>query len=297
MPHRLPPLTALRAFEVAARTGSFTAAATELGVTHGAVSKQIQLLEVWLGQTLFVRSGQRMVPTVHGRAFAAEISEAFDRISDAARRYGTISPTRVLHVNAPTTFAMRWLIPHLPSFYAEHPDVEVRVSTSTTLTDNLRGPFDLAIRRGPQSWDQYEAVRFLDETNTVIASPMLLAGQPLRELADLSTHAILTSETRPGDWEDWLAAAGYGGPPPAKQHRYDHFFVVLQAAMDGFGLAIGPLPVLAQDVAIGRLQLPFPEIRVPRRSYFVLRPLDADPSPILRAFIDWLGRSGRARQE
>ena len=170
--------------------------------------------------------------------------------------------------------------------------MEVRVSTSTTLTDSLRGPFDLAVRRGPQPWDQYEAVRFLDETNTVVASPTLLARQPLRDLRDLAAHTILNSETRPGDWEDWLEAAGYTGQPLTRQHRYDHFFVVLQAALDGFGLAIGPMPVLAQDVALGRLQLPLPEIRVPRRSYYVLRPLDSDPSPIRRSFIEWLRRSG-----
>jgi LysR family transcriptional regulator, glycine cleavage system transcriptional activator len=295
MPHRLPPLTALRTFEVAARAGSFTAAAAELGVTHGAVSKQIQALETWLGQSLFVRSGQRMAPTPHGRAFAAEISEAFDRITDAAQRYGTRAATHVLHVNAPATFAMRWLIPLLPRFYAGHPNVEVRVSTSTTLTETLRGSFDLAIRRGPQPWDQFEATRFLDETDTLIASPALLDQKPVDGLADLSTHTILATETRPGDWEDWLAAAGYVGPPPARRHRFDHYFVTLQATLDGFGLAIGPLPVLAQDVALGRLTTPFPDIRVPRRSYFVLRPLDAGRSPAMRGFLDWLVSAGAGR--
>lgn len=292
MPHRLPPLTALRAFEVAARTGSFTAAAAELGVTHGAVSKQIQSLQVWLGQTLFVRSGQRMAPTPHGRAFAAEISEAFDRITDAARRYGTISATHVLHVNAPATFAMRWLIPLLPEFYAKRQNVEVRVSTSTTLTEGLRGPFDLAIRRGPQPWEQYEATLFLDEADTVVASPILLDRQPLRDLEELADHAVLSTETRPRDWEDWLAAAGYVGPPPARRHRFDHFFVTLQAALDGFGLAIGPMPVLRHEIALGRLCMPFREIQVPRKSYFVLRPLDADQSPTMRAFIEWLVTTG-----
>lgn len=293
MPHRLPPLTALRTFEVAARAGSFVAAAAELGVTHGAVSKQIQALESWLGQSLFVRSGQRMAATPHGRAFAAEISEAFDRISDAAQRYGTLAATHVLHVNAPATFAMRWLIPLLPGFYAAHPNVEVRISTSTTLTETLRGSFDLAIRRGPQPWDQFEAMRFLDETDTVIANPALLSRQPLAVLGDLANHTILATETRPGDWDDWLAAAGYVGPPPARRHRFDHYFVTLQAALDGFGLAIGPLPVLAQDVALGRLTTPFAHIRVARRSYFVLRALDADRSSAMRGFIDWLVSAGK----
>ena len=295
MPHRLPPLTALRAFEVAARTGSFTAAAHELGVTHGAVSKQIQALEQWLGQTLFVRSGQRMAPTLHGRAFAREISEAFDRIADAARRYGSISATQVLRVNAPATFAMRWLIPRLPRFYARFPKVEVRISTSSALDESLRGSFDLAIRRGPQPWEQHSATRFLDESNTVVASPALLKRQSLRKLADLAKHTILSTESRPGDWEEWLMAAGYTGPPPARQQRYDHYFVTLLATIDGFGLAIGPMPVLAQDVQLGRLCTPFPNITVHRPSYFVLTPFDADKPPAMQAFIDWLVETGGER--
>lgn len=292
MPQRLPPMTALRAFEVAARTGSFTAAANELGVTHGAVSKQIQALEEWLGQTLFVRSGQRMVPTLHGRAFAREISEAFDRIADAARRYGSITATQVLRVNAPASFAMRWLIPRLPQFYAKHPHTEVRISTSSALNETLRGSFDLAIRRGSQPWEQYSAKRFLDEVNTLVASPALLKRLPLRRLDDLSKHTILSTESRPGDWEDWLLAAGYSGPAPARQERYDHYFVVLLATLDGFGLSIGPMPVLAHDVQLGRLCTPFPKITVRRPSYFVLTPLDADKPPIMYSFIDWLVKVG-----
>jgi DNA-binding transcriptional LysR family regulator len=256
------------------------------------VSKQIQALEQWLGQTLFVRSGQRMAPTLHGRAFAREISESFDRIADAARRYGSRDATQVLRVNAPASFAMRWLIPRLPQFYASHPNTEVRISTSSALSETLRGSFDLAIRRGPQSWEQYSAKRFLDEANTLVASPTLLKRQPLHDLNDLSKHTILTTETRPGDWEDWLLAAGYFGPPPARQERYDHYFVVLLATLDGFGLSIGPMPVLAQDVRLGRLCVPFPRITVRRPSYFVLTAFDADKSPIMHAFVDWLVKVG-----
>lgn len=292
MPHRLPPLTALRAFEVAARTGSFTAAASELGVTHGAVSKQIQALEQWLGQTLFIRSGQRMAPTLHGRAFAREISEAFDRIADAARRYGSITATQVLRVNAPASFAMRWLIPRLSQFYANHPNTEIRISTSSALNETLRGSFDLAIRRGPQPWEQFSAKRFLDEVNTLVASPALLERQPLRHLDDLSKHTILSTESRPGDWEDWLIAAGYTAPPITRQQRYDHYFVVLLATLDGLGLSIGPMPVLSHDVRLGRLCTPFPLIAVRRPSYFVLTPFDADKSPAMHSFIDWLTKVG-----
>ncbi len=290
MPHRLPPLTALRAFEVAARTSSYSEAAAELGVTHGAVSRQIALLESWLGQTLFTRAGRGMSATPHGRAYAREVSRAFDQIADATQRYGTGAGSDILRVNAPVTFAMRWLIPNLRGFRAEHPKIEVRVSTSTTLTEGAQRSFDVAIRRGPQAWEQFDAIKIVDEENTLLASPALLKRQPLRKLADLAKHTILSTETRPRDWEDWLHAAKYDGPRLARHHRHDHFFVTLQAAIDGLGLIVGPLPVLDQDVEAGRLVLPFPKIRGPRRSYYALTPHDADKTAALRYFLAWLGR-------
>ncbi len=162
---RLPPLNALRVFEVAARTGSYAKAGVELGLTHGAVSRQIAALETWLGQRLFVRTGRRMKPTPAARAFAAEVSLSFDRMIAAAEACGYPSVRSILRVDAPTTFAMRWLIPRLERFHAQRPEVEISVTTATTLRDELRGGFDLAIRRGSaerDAWPQYQAVPFLD---------------------------------------------------------------------------------------------------------------------------------------
>lgn len=180
MPHHLPPLAALKTFEVAARTANFSAAAVELGVTRGAVSKQIKILEDWLGQPLFTRSGKQATPTPHARAFAREISEAFDRVVDAAGRYGSAGAANyVLRVNAPATFAMRWLVPRLSAYQTKHPQVDVRVSTSTTITEEpVRGPFDLAVRRRGGPWHQHEATPFLQEWNTLIASRNCWLGSP-----------------------------------------------------------------------------------------------------------------------
>src|ERR1700733_10650422 len=141
---RLPPLNALRVFEVAARAGSYVEAGAELGLTHGAVSRQISALESWLGQRLFVRSGRRMTATPAARAFAADVSTSFDRMSAAAAAYGHPSARHVLRVNAHTTFTMRWLIPRLEQFHAERPEVEIVVTTAPTLQDELRGGFDVA---------------------------------------------------------------------------------------------------------------------------------------------------------
>lgn len=138
----------MRVFEVEARTTSYAEAAAELGLTHGAVSRQISGLEQWLGQRLFVKAGRRMVATQAALAFAAEVSLSFDRVMAAAEACGRPATRRILRVSAPSTFAMRWLIPHLESFHAMRPEVEVAVTTTTTLHDELRGGFDVAVRGG-----------------------------------------------------------------------------------------------------------------------------------------------------
>jgi LysR family glycine cleavage system transcriptional activator len=287
----LPPLNALRVFEVAARTGSYSEAGAELGLTHGAVSRQIAALETWLGQRLFARVGRRMVATPSARAFAAEVSQSFDRMSLAAQACGHPSVRHTLRVNVATTFAMRWLIPRLDRFQSTRPDVEVVVTTATTFHDELRGGFDIAIRRGiaEQSlWPQYRVIHLLNEVDTLIASPDLLERLPLDRPADISKHVLLSTETRPGDWIDWLERAGISQKTGQKRRVFDHFFVTLQAVVDGFGIGVGPLPVLQADITLGRLVTPFPALRVSRTGYVALIPFDANKTSALTNFLDWL---------
>ncbi len=286
------PLNALRVFEVAARAASYAQAGEELDLTHGAVSRQIAILEDWLGHRLFVRVGRRRVATPAARAFAAEVSLAFDRVNAAADACGRPQARRVLRVSAPATFAMRWLIPRLERFHARHPEAEVAVATTTTLHDELRGGFDLAIRRDTpqatgQGWGQHRATRFLAETDTLVASPALLARHPVHTPADIAGHTLLATETRPGDWTDWAAAAGLPHPPGHRQ-VFDHYFVTLQAIADGLGIGIGPVPVLDGELAAGRLVAPLPGIAVARPGYVALVPLDADKTSSLAAFLAWL---------
>jgi LysR family glycine cleavage system transcriptional activator len=292
MRSKLPPLNALRVFEVAARAGSYSAAARELSLTHGAVSRHIAILEEWLGQPLFVRDGKSMVASGHARAFAREISGAFDHIADAAERYGKSQHRKVIRVSAAATVAMRWLIPRLPLFTALYPDVDVRVSTTLTTDSALRGSFDLAIRREVPADGQFQAWPLFEERNTVIASPALIARTGIASVGQLADETWLTTETRPRDWEKWTDAVAQPALRPGRTLRFDHFFVTLQAAVDGLGFGIGPFPTLESDCILGRLQKPFPDLTCAGATYYALIPLDADKPLHMRNFVDWLKSGG-----
>lgn len=293
----LPPLNALRVFEVAARTESYAAAAVELGLTHGAVSRQIAALERWLGQRLFTRAGRRMVATPIARVFASEVSLSFDRLVAAAEACGRPGTRRILRVSAPTSFAMRWLIPRLPDFHLAHPQIEVAVTTVTTVHEELRGGFDVAIRRGLSGagdWPRYHAVPVLEESDTLIISPKLFSAKPITSPTDIEGHVLLASETRPGDWTDWLEAASLSHLAGRAHQIFDHFFITRQAVEDGLGIGIGPLPLLGTDIASGRLITPLPDIHVRRTGYVALTARDAQNDAPRASFVTWLAGEGRS---
>jgi LysR family glycine cleavage system transcriptional activator len=293
----LPPLNAVRAFEAAARLGSFKEAAAELGVTHGAVSQQIRLLEAWLGTpSLFRRSVRRVVITPAGAALLAEFGPALDRISAAVQhhreRRGN-APVAVLRVNALATFSLRWLLPRMNRFRAEHPDIEVRLTTSNDPVDALPDPFDVVIRGGPDSFHGFSSRFLLSERRLPVCSPALLTKLPLADIADLSRHTLLHVTSMPRLWSDWLAEAGQSALQPVASLTFDHFYLTIQAALDGLGVAMGPTALIADDLAAGRLVTPFPKISLPARSYFAYLPEARSNDPHNAVFCDWLEQQGR----
>ena len=293
------PLNALRVFEIAARTDSYAEAAAELSLTHGAVSRQIGILEGWLGQRLFMRSGRRMVATPIARVFASEVSLSFDRLTAAAEACGKPGARRILRVSAPTSFATRWLIPRLERFHGDHPQVEVSVTTVSSVHDELRGGFDVAVRRGSakdDAWPQHRATYILDDVDTLIMSPALFERHPIREPADIAGQVLLATETRPGDWIDWLESAGLSHMAGQRRQLFDHFYVTWHAIVDGLGLGIGSFPLLNADLVAGRIIAPFPDIKVPRAGYVALVPFDAEKSTPLTGFVEWLAAEGNADQ-
>ena len=291
MHRRLPPLNAVKAFEAAARHASFTRAADELHVTHGAVSRQVQMLEAWLGAPLFERHNRRVVLTEAGTAYAAEIGAALDRIALATARQVERGRPRLLHVNALATVTLRWLIPRLSGFQRANPAIEVRLTTSNVPLAQLTEPFDVAIRGGPDMRSGHVAEPFLSERRIPVCSPALLRRLPLASPDQLRQHTLLHAATLPRVWPDWLRAAGVPDLAPQASVTLEHFYLTLQAALDGLGVAMGPERLIADDVAAGRLTLPFPGPALPARSYYTYVPEARTEDSAIRAFCGWLAEA------
>jgi LysR family glycine cleavage system transcriptional activator len=293
----LPPLNALRAFEAAARHASFKDAAAELAVTHGAISRHVRLLEDWLGPpALFQRLNRRVELTPTGAALLAEVGPALDRLSAAAVRHQAQdgkAPPAVLRVNALATFSLRWLLPRLGQFRDRHPGIEVRLSTSNDPVDALHEPYDVIIRGGPDTFYGFSSRLFLTERRLPVCCPALLKRLPLNEVADLRRHTLLHASRLPRVWPDWFAAAGSPTIESVASLTFDHFYLTLQAALDGLGVAMGPTALMADDLEAARLVAPFPGISLPTRAYHVYLPDSRVGEPAVNAFCEWLEETGR----
>lgn len=285
MPRSLPSLNALRAFEAAARLGSITAAADELHVTHGAVSRQVKLLEQLLGSPLFHRAGTGLRLSDTGTRLLPALTSAFD-LMEAGVAQATRTRGGSLVVSCLGTFTMRWLIPRLFAFRAAHPGIEVQLSASDGPVDFLRDGVDLAIRVERPPWRTDAAVRpFIEEEVGPVLSAALQEKLRLRAPADLARAALLHTETRLYAWSDWFAAAGQAPVRPAGEQTFEHFYFMLQAAASGLGVAIGPKVLVDDDLAAGRLVAPFGFVKS-GLSYIAMRPRRDDARAAL--FENWL---------
>ncbi|RKP46114.1 transcriptional regulator GcvA [Pararobbsia silviterrae] len=292
MSRKLPPLNSLRAFEAAARLSSFSLAADELCVTHGAVSRHIQQLEAWFGHALFERYNRRVVLNEAGGRYLAEIGAAFDRIALATAQQMQRGHATILRVNAPATFSLRWLVPRLSAFQLDHPAIEVRLSTSNEAIEKVRDEFDIVIRGGPHRVEGYLADEFLSEVRLPVCSPKLLKGKTLKKPADLAHFTLLHAATYPRMWPDWLAKAGTPNLTPRHTLTLEHFYLTLQGALDGLGVAMGPTALVADDIAEGRLVHPFDGPALPAWRYFSYVALARAEDPAIQAFRAWLAITG-----
>ncbi len=286
MPLREPPLNAVRAFAAAARHLSFTRAALELHVTHSAVSRQIKSLEAFLGVALFERRIRQVALTAEGQQFFADVGPALAQIASAARALQAQGPARAVRINVRPSFAVRWLIPRLPSFVERYPDIEPQVITSTVMPEQALDSFDIAVRRGLDGWPPSIKVRpFLEDEVLVVGAPALFKAHPLADLRALASHVLLSAKTRKEDWDAWKKQVGAPRTRPAGRLQFDHLHFVLQAAVDGLGIALAPTSLVAHDLASGRLQSPLPTSRMTLdRYYYGLAP---DAAPEAQYVAEW----------
>jgi LysR family glycine cleavage system transcriptional activator len=284
MEPRLPPLHALRAFEAAARLESFSRAADELHVTHGAVSHQIRALEEFLGAPLFSRNGRRVVLTGDGRLFADRVRAALRDIGDAADSLRRPGRANRLTVSLLPSFAARWLMPRIGRFMAAHPEITVNVHTSAALVDFERDEIDIAIRFGMGDWPRVEAEKFMDDEYFPVASPRFHRGRLPARPADLSQYALITSDDEP--WTPWFKAAGLKLAEPQGPIFTDSGMVV-QAAIDGRGIALVRRSIAEGGLAAGTLVRLFDVAIKASGSYYLVRPRGAAPQKVL-AFRAWM---------
>ncbi|ALM84146.1 LysR family transcriptional regulator [Bordetella sp. N] len=261
------PLNAVRAFLAAARRQSFTLAAADLHVTHGAVSRQVKSLEEYLGVALFERSVRQVRLTAAGQRFLADAGPALDQVAAAARQVMAQAAGRAVRINVRPTFAVRWLIPRLSDFVAQYPGIEPRILTSIAPPDASDVTYDIAIRRGLEHWPDSLAMHpFLEDEALLVGAPRLMRG--VTEPAALAALTLLEAKTRKTDWDDWKKHAGIRRLRPKAQILFDHSHFVLQAAIDGLGFTIAPISLLANDLAEGRLACPLPDLRLPMGRYY-----------------------------
>ena len=194
---------------------------------------------------------------------------------------------RKVTVNVRPSFAVRWLIPRLPQFMALYPQIQPEVVTSTLLPDPAKETFDLVIRRGRSGWaPSLQPQRLLEDEILVVAAPSLLQSAALNSPKDLGRHTLLVSRTRANDWQKWLEHCGLKPLRQPPTLHFDHLHFVLQACVDGLGLALCPASLLAKDLSSGRLVCPLPELPQPLTRYYYA--LAADAAPEAQVFIEWM---------
>jgi LysR family transcriptional regulator, glycine cleavage system transcriptional activator len=285
---KLPPLTSVRAFEAAARLGSFTKAAQELGMTQAAISYQVKLLEDRLGVPLFLREPRRVVLSEIGKQLAPQVSEAFQRL-DAAFAALRKTAEGVLSITSVHTLATNWLVPRLGAFQLAHPDIAVRLDVSSRKIDFAREEFDVGIRAGHGVWPGLKAHRLLAGEFTPLLSPALLArAGPLNQPADLLRLPRLDAHDE--WWRRWFELAGVPNvePPTGGSLTVDVQSMAGTAAIAGQGVAILMPAFFTADIAAGRLVQPFDLVARDEHSYWLVYPEERRNTRKIRAFCAWI---------
>jgi LysR family transcriptional regulator, glycine cleavage system transcriptional activator len=293
---RRPPLADLHAFEAAARHLSFTRAASELGVTQGAVSQRVRKLEETLGLRLFKRLARALRLTAEGEILAKAVRDGIDRIDVGLGAIGGTPQQRrgtTLTLSVAPGFACRWLLPRLARFRARYPDIEVRLEAEDRLANFAGDGVDLAIRCGKGTYPGLQADLLMSDAVFPVCNPTLLERGPrLVRPEDLFSHVLLHDSRTESDgggsgWNHWFASAGL----PVRRHdgpRFSNAHLAIEAAISGLGIALGRATLVNDELIEGRLVRPLRHAAPTIFSYYLVRRPASVLSPPLAEFVAWL---------
>ncbi len=298
MNRRLPPLVAMRVFECSARYMSFTRAADALGVTPPAVSHQIKALEDWLGTPLFKRLNRSIKLTKAGELYAPLLTSAFDILVEATNKVLNMGGARILKVAALDSFSAVWLLPRLHRFRERHADLDVRFTTLGQDSDPLSsGSVDLEIRYGHGSWPSLHVREIMREDIFPVCSPKLLDDRhQLKTLSDLK-HFDLLHDVATLDWKSFLSHFGVTDVDPERGYGFTQSHFVLQACIDGNGVALGREAIVAEALAKGQLVRPLKESVPSEYSYYIVTREEESDLPHIKSFAAWLIEETRSFME
>jgi LysR family glycine cleavage system transcriptional activator len=289
MSQRLPPLKAIEAFVAVARKLSLNKAGRELNITKSAVSRRIQALERDLGAPLFRRGGKSLELTADGHAYLRLTGPAFDALHQAASMLSTARRGKCLHVALPQSYASGWLMPRLSTFYGLHPDIELHLD-SIGYFDGLEATeADVAIRVARSPPASLHSDKLMNLVQLPVCSPSILRKAPLRSIADLAVHTRLTLTSMPEAWPQWLQLVGHPGLLACRRtQEFDTMPILMQAARDGLGVAMGIEALCRSDFEERRLVAPFRErLEGVLSLFFCSRKQDVSRRPV-RLFREWL---------
>jgi LysR family glycine cleavage system transcriptional activator len=297
MAYKHPPLNPIRVFETAARLMSFTAAAEELNVSQVAVSRQIKVLEDYLGTPLFLRSHRSVRLTEDGARIFPAVNRALDDINHAVSTISTRGERNALTIQTHTTFGQRWLIPRLFRFHEQFKTIDIRLTSSIHPFNPDRQNIQAAIQSGDGSSESCDCDFIAPIELIPVCSPLLIAASSDRSGPEsLSRHTLLHSFARPRDWASWLASSGFADVDPDRGLRFENSVLAYEAALQGMGVAIGVRILVEQYLRVGSLIAPFGPAVPLNSGYYLLTPRGRPTSRMLRNFRDWLLEEGnRAR--
>ena len=294
----LPTIGELVAFESAGRHGSFTRAALELNLTQSAISRQIRLLEDQIGAALFERVRQRVVLTAAGRIYLGEVSRVLEQLNDATRQVmSQADAAAILTVAVLPSLASRWLMPRMAEFVKLHPDTTVNFVARIKPFDFMAEPFDAAILYGVPTYPGVIAHHLMDEYIVPVCSPAFKAAHNINTPADLTKVTLLHQVTRPMAWMNWFDGVGIDASHGGRGPTYEHFALIVQAAVAGLGVGLVPRFLAEEELSLGKLEVLFDHSLKSDGAYYIFVPEINASAPAVRRFVDWVLSYAPAKED